>query len=103
MNSVTLRLSLAAVQGKKRSCAAIWAGYKNRMPSTTFEYRIKLEQVFWFGLIGVAMILLGYLLPTRPLTLIMAAGALGWMITLPYHAKLSVYLAVTTFASALIV
>ena len=45
---------------------------------------------------------LGYLLAQAPILVVLGLGALGWLVLLPYHSRLAVYLAFATFNSALI-
>ena len=53
-------------------------------------------------IIGAAAILLGYLLADNPIMAFAVVVGPAWLLTLPYHAQLSVYLAIATFASAFI-
>lgn len=68
----------------------------------SFDDALKLGRLYWGALICLAALLLGYLLAADSTKLILGSLALGWLCTLPYHAPLSIALAVSTFSSALI-
>jgi hypothetical protein len=72
------------------------------MISSAIDQRIKLEKAFWFCVIVFGALAIGYLLAADQTTLAMCVGGLGWLMTLPYHARISVYLGVSAFSSALI-
>jgi hypothetical protein len=55
------------------------------------------------AIIGSAAILLGYLLADNPILAFAVIVGPIWILTLPYHGQLSIYIAIATFASALIV
>lgn len=67
------------------------------------DHRLRFEKVFWFGLIAICALLAGYYLAVD--SVLVAVGFIGviGLATLPYHSKLSIYLAIATFSSALIV
>lgn len=73
------------------------------MISSTIDHRLKFQQLFWAGMIGLGALLAGYYLAIN--SLLVALGILGTLalMTLPYHSKLSISLSVATFSSALIV
>ena len=73
------------------------------MFSNSFDDRLRFQQMVWFGLIGFCALLAGYYLAIN--SLLVALGIVGTLalMTLPYHSKLSIVLAVATFSSALIV
>ncbi len=73
------------------------------MISNSIDHRLKFQQLFWFSLIALAAIASGYFLAAN--VWLMAFGFTGflWLLLLPYHSILSVYLSVATFSSALIV
>jgi hypothetical protein len=73
------------------------------MISSTFDQRLKFQQLFWFALIGISAVAIGFFLASN--LWLMAFGVTGflWMILLPYHSRISIYLSVATFSSALIV
>lgn len=70
--------------------------------ANAFDRRVRLGQIFWFGVIGVVAVLMGYLLALSPLLVFIMLGGLGLLITLPYHSRIAAYLSVATFSSALI-
>ncbi|HVY71903.1 MAG TPA: hypothetical protein VHH73_18365 [Verrucomicrobiae bacterium] len=72
------------------------------MLSNTFDRHVKFNQIFWFGVIGVVCLALGYLLAWASWMVFMTAAAGFWLITLPYHSRIATYLSVATFTSALI-
>jgi hypothetical protein len=73
------------------------------MISSSIDHQLRFQQLFWFGVILLTALVCGYLLAAN--SILVAIGAMGffWLATLPYHLKLSIYLAVATFSSALIV
>lgn len=72
------------------------------MASTSIESSIRFNQIFWFGVIGLGALFTGFYLASSKFTLILVVVTLGWLVLLPYHAKLAAYLSITTFSSALI-
>ncbi len=72
------------------------------MAGTSIESSIRFNQIFWFGVIGLGALFTGFYLASNKFTLILAVVMLGWLILLPYHAKLAAYLSIATFSSALI-
>ncbi|MCI0541890.1 MAG: hypothetical protein L0Z50_42380, partial [Verrucomicrobiales bacterium] len=72
------------------------------MISSAIDQRIKLEKAFWFCMLVFCALATGYLLAADQVMLAMALGGLGWLMTLPFHLKISVHLAIATFGSALI-
>lgn len=73
------------------------------MIASSIDHRLRLQQLVWFVMMGVGAIVMGYALASN--LWMMAMGVLGvlWLMLLPYHSIVSVYLAVATFSSALIV
>ncbi len=72
------------------------------MLADTYHDPIRLNKLYWIGLICVAAIFLGYLLVTNSHLLVLAALGTAWLFLLPYHAPLSISLSVATFSSAFI-
>src|SRR6266540_1304652 len=72
------------------------------MPTSVFDNRLLLSRAPWYGLIVLGALCAGFLLATAPVQLMLILGGLAWLLTLPYHGPLSVYVAVSTFSSALI-
>ena len=78
--------------------------FEHIMTATSIlENRIQFNQVAWLAATLVAVVFLGFYLAYDSFTAIFAMAGFMWMITLPYHSRISVYLAVATFSSALIV
>ena len=73
------------------------------MLTASIDQQIKVQKAFWFCVIILGALGMGYLLAADQLMLALAVAGGAWMMTLPYHSKLSSYLAVATFSSALIV
>lgn len=73
------------------------------MLTASIDQQIKVQKAFWFCVIILGALGMGYLLAADQLLLALAVAGGAWMMTLPYHSKLSSYLAVATFSSALIV
>src|SRR6266404_1750342 len=72
------------------------------MLADTYHDPIRLNKLYWIGLISFAAVSLGYLLASNSNLLVLAALGTAWLFLLPYHAPLSIYLSVATFSSALI-
>jgi hypothetical protein len=70
---------------------------------TAIEARMQVQKGFvWVGVLLGAVIFGFYMASNAPL-LILAAAGVGWLGTLPYHARLSAVLGITTYGSALMV
>jgi hypothetical protein len=68
---------------------------------TAIEARMQVQKGFvWIGLLLGAVVFGFYMASNTPL-LILAAAGLGWLGTLPYHARLCAVLGMTTYGSAL--
>jgi len=72
------------------------------MSTAAAESRLKFHLFFWYGVIGVTALILGFFLAANLLTILLLVSGLAWLMLLPYHAYLSFYLAMTTLGSALI-
>ena len=72
------------------------------MITAPYQDAVSLNKLYWLGLICVVSIFLGYMLATNTSTLILVSLAAAWLCLLPYHAPLSICMAVATFSSALI-
>lgn len=70
--------------------------------ATAIEIRERLLAYYWYAILGGGLILAGMLLAVSIPLLAILLLLFGWILTLPYHAKLSLYLAVVTFNSALV-
>lgn len=73
------------------------------MAAGAFENRIYFDKLMWFGIAAVALLFLGFLLASNQILVVLSVGGLAWLLLLPYHSKLAVYLSIATFSSALIV
>ncbi len=58
--------------------------------------------LFWYGVIAISALLLGLLLAMDQFAIAALVAGFGWLVLLPYHTRLSLYLATITFSSALI-
>ncbi|MBN9692250.1 MAG: hypothetical protein J0M24_18545 [Verrucomicrobia bacterium] len=67
------------------------------------EFQFQLQKSVAFGACLGAALLVGLLLVGAPFLLVLALFGVLWMLTLPYHATLAVYLAIATVNSALII
>jgi len=68
-----------------------------------WEQKLKLQQVYWSGVVGFGVIALAYLLAVDWLLLALPVAAFTWAMLLPFHTQIAVFLSVATFSSALIV
>jgi hypothetical protein len=73
------------------------------MAVSAIENRYQLQLLIWYGVGALGLLFAGMLLAADLMLVAVLLAGLGWMITLPYHAKLSAVLAISTFSSALIV
>lgn len=73
------------------------------MIASSMDHRLRFQQVFWFSVIILTALAVGYFLAAN--LFLMAFGLAGflWLMLLPYHTKLSVFVSVATFSSALII
>ena len=68
---------------------------------TAIEARMQVQKGFvWIGLLLGAVVFGFYMASNTPLLILGAAG-IGWLGTLPYHARLCAVLGITTYGSAL--
>lgn len=72
------------------------------MARTSIESSIRFNEIFWFAVIGLGALFIGFYLASSIFILILVFVILGWFLLLPYHARLAAYLSITTFSSALI-
>lgn len=70
---------------------------------SSIDHQLKFQQLFWFVIMGFSAIVIGYALASNMFLLAFGLMGLFWLFLLPYHTKLSIYLSVATFSSALIV
>jgi hypothetical protein len=73
------------------------------MASNILDSRIQFNQVAWLAGTLVAVIFLGFYLAYDSFLALAATAGFFWLISLPYHSRISVYLSVAAFSSALIV
>ncbi len=71
--------------------------------SNVLDSRIQFNQVAWLAMTLVAAALLGFYLAYDSFLAVIAMIGFMWLVTLPYHSQLSIFLSVATFSSALIV
>ena len=73
------------------------------MSTLAIDSRLKLQLLLWYGVLAVAVLLLGiFLASDLHFIAMMVAGVLG-LATLPYHAQIAARVAIVTFGSALVV
>jgi hypothetical protein len=73
------------------------------MAFSAIESRYQFNLLLWYGVGALALLLAGIMLAANQYLLALMLAWVGWLVTLPYHAKLSVVLATTTFSAAFIV
>lgn len=73
------------------------------MSASAVEVRLQFQLLFWYGVIAVAMLITGMLLAANVYAIAFLLVAFGWLITLPYHAWLSVVVSTIMFRAAFIV
>jgi hypothetical protein len=73
------------------------------MSASAVEVRLQFQLLFWYGVIAVAMLITGMLLAANVYAIAFLLAAFGWLITLPYHAWLSVIVSTIMFRAAFIV
>lgn len=69
---------------------------------SAFVRQLQFERLMWFAAMFLGLLILGLVLATQNYLLILMFGGLGWLVLLPYHAKIALRLALVTFASSLI-
>lgn len=67
------------------------------------EFQFQLQKSVLFGACLAAAVLVGLLLVGAPFLLVLALFGVVWLMTLPYHATMSIFLALATINSALII
>jgi hypothetical protein len=72
------------------------------MSTVAADSRLKFHLFFWYGVIGVTALILGFFLAANLLTIVLMVFGVAWLVLLPYHAYVAFYLAMATFSSALI-
>jgi len=66
------------------------------------ENHLRLQYALWIGAAATALAMLAYLLVLSPMYAVIGVVVVGWLILLPYHSRIAVWVAVATFSSALI-
>ena len=72
------------------------------MNAGSIEGFLRLQKFIWFSVVMLSVIIFGYLLAENAIFAGMAFGGTAWLLLLPYHAPISIMVAVATFSSALI-
>lgn len=72
------------------------------MPSLAFDIRRRFQAFYWYGVIGGVVLLLGMVLAVSAPGVAFLLALIGGMMTLPYHARISLYVATVTFRSSLV-
>lgn len=73
------------------------------MSTLVIDSRLKLQLLFWYAVIALALLVLGVNLATNQFFMALLVAGMLWLVMLPYHAQLAMRLAMATFASAFIV
>lgn len=73
------------------------------MASSVAEIRQRFYAVLWYGIVALGVLFLSFLLASSYLLIALFVAGVGWLVLLPYHARLGLTLAMSTFTSALIV
>ena len=63
---------------------------------------MRLQKFIFLAVIAMALVVFGYTLADDAFFAALAFGGLAWLMLMPYHATLSVTLAIATFSTALI-
>ncbi len=72
------------------------------MSASVVEARLQFHLLFWYGVMTVAVLFTGMLLAVDLYVIAFLLAATGWLLTLPYHGKISVILSLATFRAAFI-
>ncbi len=67
---------------------------------TAIEARLQVEKGFLWIIVLVAAVVFGFYMAVDSPLLILAVAGLVWVATLPYHARISAVMAITTYGSA---
>lgn len=73
------------------------------MSANAVDVRLRLQFLIWYGVMGLGVLLLGMFMASDQFFAAFIVAGVGWLALLPYHAPLSLYLALGTFGSAFIV
>lgn len=73
------------------------------MSASAVDVRFQFQLLFWYGVITLATLITGMLLAANLYAIAFLLAAFGWLITLPYHASISIVLSTICFRAAFIV
>ena len=73
------------------------------MSATAVDVRSRLQFLIWYGVMGLGVLMLGMFMASDQFFAAFVVAGIGWLALLPYHAPLSLTLALATYGSALIV
>ncbi len=73
------------------------------MATSAIENRQQFTLLLWYGFAAFALLLAAMLLAANLYLVALLLAGVGWLITLPYHARISVVVATATFSAAFIV
>jgi hypothetical protein len=73
------------------------------MAASVADIRARFYATLWYGAAAIAVLFLSFLLASDQIMIAMFVAGVGWLILLPYHARLAFTLSMATFTSALIV
>ncbi len=69
---------------------------------TGIERSMQLNRIFWFGVIVLGALFVGFQLASSKFLLMLSLVMAGWAMLLPYHAQIAGCLSIATFSSALL-
>ncbi len=72
------------------------------MAITAIESRHQFNLLLWYGVGALALLLAAIMLAANLYLVAFALAGVGWLVTLPYHARLSAVVATATFSAAFI-
>ncbi len=73
------------------------------MTTTVIDSRLKLQLLLWYGAMSLALLLLSVFLASDFYFISLIVAGTLWLTTIPYHAQLSLRVAMATFGSAFVV
>lgn len=73
------------------------------MAATAVDVRSRLQFLIWYGVMGLGVLMLGMFMASDQFFAAFVVAGIGWLALLPYHAPISLHVALATFGSALIV
>lgn len=72
------------------------------MNGNAVDIRLRFHLFLWYGLMLLGVLFLAFFLAASPFFVAFMVTGLAWLVLLPYHAQVSLFLALSTFSSALI-